>query len=266
MTKLRGAGQPQELPGRGDKFRDKASSLRKGGRDQVSGETSLKNSLGEGTAFETRPHPCKQGDVTKSQGSRASSRTLRGRGTEPETPWSQLLGVSSSGEQVSLHSSQRGVDSESRVYPRHNLFGRELPGEGGPEPETPWAPQLGVQLVRGAGQPPQLSGGRGQSQRLPGRSCYDTRPHPCKQGDVTESQGSREASRVPRVRGVTPMKPITIKTRIFVSSSRKRKQECSRKESSEEEKMPKIRQSAKFFPRRGWSVTEKELLVTSGEY
>ena len=95
------------------KIRDKASSLRKGGRDQVSGETSLKNSLGEGTAFETRPHPCKQGDVTKSQGSRASSRTLRGRGTEPETPWSQLLGVSSSGEQGSLHNSRRGVDSES---------------------------------------------------------------------------------------------------------------------------------------------------------
>ena len=58
------------------KIQDKASSLRKGGRDQVSGETSLKNSLGEGTAFETRPHPCKQGDVTK----------LRGAGQPQELP------------------------------------------------------------------------------------------------------------------------------------------------------------------------------------
>ena len=52
----------------------------------------------------------------------------------------QLLRVSSSGEQGSLHHSQRGAGSESRVCPRHNLFGRgpghnifgrELPGEGG---------------------------------------------------------------------------------------------------------------------------------------
>ena len=59
----------------------------------------------------------------------------------------QLLRVNSSGEQGSLHHSLRGAGSKSRVClrhnsfgrgPGHNLFGRELPGEGGPEPETPW--------------------------------------------------------------------------------------------------------------------------------
>ena len=187
------------------KIRDKASSLRKGGRDQVSGETSLKNSLGEGTAFETRPHPCKQGDVTKSQGSRAASRTLGGRGPEPETPWPQLLGVSSQGSRAAS-TTLRGEWAQSHEPstaislwqdPGHNLFGRELPGEGGPEPETPWAPKLGVQLVRGAGQPPGLSRGRGQSQRLPGCSYYDTRLHPCKQGDVTKLRGAGQPQELP---------------------------------------------------------------------
>ena len=47
VTKLRGAGQPQELPGR---VRHQAPSLQRGGRDQLSGEQgSLRNSQGEGT-------------------------------------------------------------------------------------------------------------------------------------------------------------------------------------------------------------------------
>merc|ERR1711867_92760 len=96
-------------------------------------------------------------------------------------------------------------------------------------------------------------------------SEYDTRPHPCKQGDVFEVQGGSGAYRTPRVRGVTPVKPIVIRTRIFVSSTRKKKPENLRKSSIEEKKYAKIREKAEYFPCRGWSVTKKELLVTSGK-
>ena len=75
----------------------------------------------------------------------------------------QLLRVSSSGEQGSLHHPQRGAGSKSRVCLRHNLFGRgpghkylagNSQGKGGQSQRLPGAPQLGVQLIRGAGQPP----------------------------------------------------------------------------------------------------------------
>ena len=92
---------------------------------------------------------------------------------------------------------------------------------------------------------------------------YDTRLHPCEEGDVFEVQGGSGDYRTPRVRGVTPMKPIMIRTRIFVSSTRKKKPESSTKSSIEEEKYAKIRQNAKFFPRGRWSVTKNELLVTT---
>ena len=70
-------------------------------------------------------------------------------GKEPRAADSlvQLLRVSSSGEQGSLHHPQRGAGSKSRVCLRHNLFGR------GP----------GHKYLAGNSQ-----GKGGQSQRLPG--------------------------------------------------------------------------------------------------
>ena len=89
--------------------------------------------------------------------------------------------------------------------------------ERGQKPETPWLKELGAARQRRAGQPPELLEEGGQSQSLPGysssrislsgeqgslknsqrtgrepetpwRSKYDTRLHPCKQGDVIKSQ------------------------------------------------------------------------------
>ena len=95
---------------------------------------------------------------------------------------------------------------------------------------------------------------------------YDIRLHPCEEGDVFEVQGGSGDYRTPRVRGVTPMKPIMIRTRIFVSSTRKKKPESLRKSSIEEKKYAKIRAKAKFFPLREWSVSKKHFLETSGQY
>ena len=95
---------------------------------------------------------------------------------------------------------------------------------------------------------------------------FDNRPHPCKEGDVFKSQEGIAVYRTPRVKGVTPVKPIVIKSRIFVSSSRKRKSESSTKSSMEEEKFAKICQKAKFFPFREWSVSKKDFLETSGQH
>ena len=101
------------------KIRHKASSLRIGGRDHVSGETRLTQSLGR--TFETRPHPCKQGDVTKSQGSRAVLSSLRKRRKEARDSLAAAAWGSLSGESRAVSRTPRG---------------------GGTEPETPWPQQL----------------------------------------------------------------------------------------------------------------------------
>ena len=224
-----------------------------------------------------------------------------------------------SGEQGSLHKSQRGVGSESRVYPRHNSFGRgpghnsfgrELPGEGGQSQRLPDSPSSWYSLsgeqgslkdslgeydirlspckegdVTNSGEQESLKDflseydirlspckkgdvtSSGEQESLKDSlGEYDTRLHPCEEGDVLEVQGGSGDYKTPRVSGVTPMKPIMFRTRIFVSSSRRKKPESSTRSSVEEEKYPKIRQNGKFFPRGRWNVTEKELLVTSGQH
>ena len=78
-------------------------------------------------------------------------------------------------------------------------------------------------------------------------------------------QGEQGSLQNSGVRGVTPIKTITFKTRVFVSSSRKKKQEDLRIKSIEEAKTPKIWQMCNFFPFRGWSVSKKDFLETSGQ-
>ena len=186
--------------------------------------------------------------VSSSRGSgerRAASRTLRERRSEARD---------------SLAAAPRSsLSVESRAASR-------TPRGGRTEPETPWPQQFEVRLLRGARQPPELPGDEDRARDSLAAARFDNRPHPCKQGDVFKSQGGSAAYRTPRVKGVTPMIPITIKTRIFVSSTRKKKPESSRKRYSEEEKTAKICKKSKFFPLREWSVSKKDFLETSEQY